>query len=204
MSSRFRPRDEPGLFDDLPLQQSPRDRQTPVVGKSPEASPSLDSPPGPVAESLPLFSEDAEPLPVVDATRSSSSSIVPANTRLAAGLIDLGVVLAVMLTAWAGLWWLGVESDLVDKALVLVFLLPFSFLYQTFPLAFWGCTPGMARVGIVARNRDGQALSFSQAALRWLASVLTVSFLGLPLILMATSGRSLADRFSGSQTQLAR
>lgn len=204
MSSRFRPREEPGLFDDLPLQQSPPDRRTPVVGEGPKASPSLDSPPGPVPESLPLFSEDTEPLPEAPAARQASPTIVPAKSRLAAGLIDMGVVLGVMLAVWAGLWWLGVEVDLVDKALVLVFLLPFSFLYQIFPLAFWGRTPGMERVGIVARSRDGQALSFSQAALRWLASVLTVVFLGLPLILTAATGRSLADRLSGSQTLPAR
>ena len=126
------------------------------------------------------------------------------SARLMAGLLDVAVVLGVMLMVWVGLWWLGVDLDLVGRALVLVFLLPFSFLYQIFPLAFWGCTPGMAKVGIVARSRDGQALSFSQAALRWLASVLTVASLGLPLILTATTGRSLAERLSGSQTLLAK
>jgi uncharacterized RDD family membrane protein YckC len=128
----------------------------------------------------------------------------PFVAHLKAGLIDLGVVVAVMLAVWIGLWWLGVDADLLDRAVVLVFLLPFSFLYQVFPLAFWGCTPGMAKVGLVARSRDGQTLSFSQATLRWVASVLTVVAAGLPLILTAASGQSLADRLSGSQTLSAR
>ncbi len=198
MSSRFRPREEPGLFDDLPLQQDPPRRQTPVVAEKAK------SPPTPAPEPLPLFSEDDELTPVEAATRPASRPMGLTSARLMAGLLDVAVVLGVMLMVWVGLWWLGVDLDLVGRALVLVFLLPFSFLYQIFPLAFWGCTPGMAKAGIVARSRDGQALSFSQAALRWLASVLTVAALGLPLILTATTGRSLADRLSGSQTLLAK
>ena len=191
MSSRIRPREEPGLFDDLPLHEEP---QTP--------------------ESLPLFNDSPtqdqavpppQPTEPVDAvTRPVWRPIVPINAYLSAGIVDLGVVLAVMLVAWLGLWWLGVDLDLVGRGLVVLFLLPFSFLYQVFPLAFWGSTPGMSRVGIVARNLDGQSLSFSQAARRWLASVLTVISLGLPLILTAVTGRSLADRFSGSLTFPAR
>jgi len=198
MSSRFRPREEPGLFDDLPLQQDPPRRQTPVVSEKPK------SPPKPVPESLPLFSEDTDHTPVEGATGPAPRPVGLASARLMAGLLDAAVVLGVMLMVWVGLWWLDVDLDLVSGALVLVFLLPFSFLYQIFPLAFWGCTPGMAKAGIVARNRDGQALSFSQAALRWLASVLTIASLGLPLILTGTTGRSLADRLSGSQTSLAK
>lgn len=196
MSSRFRPREEPGLFDDLPLQQDPERRRAPVVTEEPRAKPT--------PESLPLFSDDAEPSPIDEVSHSESLPHVPFKARLAAGVIDLGVILGVMLAVWIGLWSLGVDLDLMGRVLVLVFLLPFSFLYQIFPLAFWGRTPGMARVGIVARSHDGEALSFSQAALRWLASVLTIAFLGLPLILTATTGQSLADRLSGSQILPAR
>ena len=113
-------------------------------------------------------------------------------------------MLAVGLVVWLGLFFMGVEVDLVGSGFLALFLLPFSFLYQIFPLAFWGRTAGMARVGIVARSRDGKSLSFSQATLRWFASLLTVCFAGLPWILTATTGRSLADRLSGSQTLPAR
>ena len=169
--------------------------------------------PEPSPESLPLFNDPPTPdratppqtLEPADAvTRPVWRPTVPINAHLSAAIVDLGVILAVMLVIWLGLWWLGVDLDLVGRGMVALFLLPFSFLYQVFPLAFWGCTPGMGRVGIVARGRDGQSLSFPQAALRWVGSVLTVVSLGLPLILTATTGRSLADRFSDSQTFPAR
>ncbi|MBZ0149688.1 MAG: branched-chain amino acid ABC transporter permease [Pseudorhodoplanes sp.] len=66
-------------------------------------------------------------------------------------------------------------------------------------LAFWGQTPGMAWVGLVARTVAGEPLSFGQTALRWAGSWLTWATLGLAG-LSALSGRSLADRVSGSAT----
>ena len=129
---------------------------------------------------------------------------MPFPAQLSAGLVDLGLVLAVGLVIWLSLYFMGVSVDLGDMGILAIFLLPFSFLYEVVPLAFWGRTAGMARVGLVARGRDGKSLSFSQAALRWVASVLTVCLLGLPWILTATTGRSLADRLSGSQTLPAR
>lgn len=194
MSSSSRLGGDPGLFDDLPLQQDP----------SPDKTPSKTKTSTPVEpEPLPLFSEEAESSSADIAaavTRPAWKPVVPLVAQIRAGLTDLAAILGVMLIVWLGLWWLDVNVDLVGRALVLVFLLPFSFLYQIFPLAFWGCTPGMAKVGVVARNRDGQSLSFSQAALRWLASVLTVASAGLFWILTAMTGQSLADRLSGSQT----
>jgi len=205
MSSRSRPGQDPGLFDDLPLQRAPSAPQKqPTVEKSTTHLEQETTRPA-TPEPLPLFTdEDTEPSRTEKGTRTDRHSVVPLKVRLTAGLIDLGLMLGVMLVVWAGLWLLGIEIDLVARALVLVFLLPFSFLYQIFPLAFWSRTPGMARVGIIAKSRDGQALSFSQAALRWVGSVLTVMALGLPLILTATSGRSLADRLSDSETLPAR
>jgi uncharacterized RDD family membrane protein YckC len=80
-----------------------------------------------------------------------------------------------------------------------LFLLAFSFVYTTVPLAFWGQTPGMALLTLIAR-RPGQApLTFRQAAIRWLAGWLSVLLGGLPMLL-ALTGASLADRLSGSAT----
>jgi uncharacterized RDD family membrane protein YckC len=201
MSADFRPRSEPGLFDDLPLHSDSPRRQTPAQAEGSEATPAASPSPPPTPESLPLFSnEDAAVEPSNAVTRPAWRPVVPFNAYLTAALIDLGAIVGVMLVIWAGLWWLDVDLDLVGSSLVLLFLLPFSFLYQVFPLAFWGRTPGMARVGLVARSCDGQSLSFSQAALRWLSSLLTLATAGLPWILTATTGRSLADRLSDSQT----
>lgn len=203
MSSHSRPGGEPGLFDDLPLHQDTSPPKPPSKTTVSATSQPAQRQAAAAPEPLPLFSEETEPSSVdFDAagTRPAWRPVVPFVAQVRAGLIDLIAVLGVMLTVWLGLWLLDVNVDLVGRALVLVFLLPFSFLYQIFPLAFWGCTPGMARVGIVARNRDGQSLSFSQSARRWIASVLTVASAGLLWILTATTGQSLADRLSGSQT----
>jgi uncharacterized RDD family membrane protein YckC len=205
MSTRSRPGQDPGLFDDLPLRPDPSRKSDPKT-TAPPAPEGGTKKPGTIApEPLPLFTEeDATTEPVEEVTRPAWFPSVPLRARLTAGLVDLGVIVAVMLAVWAGLWWLGIELDLVGRSLILIFLIPFSFLYQIFPLAFWGRTPGMAGSGLVARNSDGRALSFSQAALRWMGSLLTVASCGLPLILVATSGRSLADRLSDSETRPAR
>lgn len=82
---------------------------------------------------------------------------------------------------------------------LILFLVAFSFAYTAVPLAFWGQTPGMAVLALVAR-RPGQApLTFRQAVVRWLAGWVTVLLAGVPALL-ALSGASLADRLSGSAT----
>ena len=213
MSSPPRPKDDPGLFDDLPLHPDPQVDKPPPSVEAPRQTPPRAKTPVEPAESLPLFadpptSETSLPsVPVEDfdaTTKPAWRPVVPVPAQLAAGLVDLGIVLAVGLVVWFGLYLLGVNVDLVSLGVLALFLLPFSFLYEVFPLAFWGRTPGMARVGIVARSRDGKSLSFSQAAMRWIASVLTVCLVGLPWILTLTTGHSLADRLSGSQTLPAR
>lgn len=214
MSSDRRPPGDPGLFDDLPLQQDPRVKEpTPPPIERPKPTPPQARPPEQATESLPLFADPTPAVPtsasgpaeLLDATTKPAwRPVVPVPAQLAAGLVDLGVVLAVGLVLWLGLYLMGVSVDLGSMGLLALFLLPFSFLYEVFPLAFWGRTPGMSRVGLVARNPDGKSLSFAQAAIRWFASVLTVCLVGLPWILTAATGRSLADRLSGSQTVPAR
>lgn len=61
----------------------------------------------------------------------------------------------------------------------------------------------MAWAGLVARNRDGEPLTFDQTARRWLGGLLTLALAGLPL-LFAGAGRSLTDLVSGSATYPSR
>jgi uncharacterized RDD family membrane protein YckC len=122
--------------------------------------------------------------------------------RLAAGAADLLVHAAVAVLALAGCRYLGVVPELADAPAVALFLLAFSFLYTVVPLAFWGRTLGMTWAGLAAESADGQPLSFDQTARRWLGALLTLALLALPLLLAAT-GRSLADRLSGSRTLAA-
>lgn len=119
--------------------------------------------------------------------------------RLVAGLADLVVHTAVTVGVLAGIWLLGVRPALADWPALAIFLLAFSFFYVVVPLAFWGQTLGMAWAKLTSLNRDGEPLTFDQTARRWLGSLLTLVTLGIPLLL-ALSGRSLADRLSGSET----
>lgn len=192
MSRQSRPGEEPGLFDDLPLQSKP------------QPSPALPA----KSEPLPLFGEPespAKPASVkIETPTPAPSATVSISARLSAAVIDLGVVVAVLALIRIGLWWLGVVVDSGVLVPLLVFILPFSFLYLVFPLAFWGRTPGMIKAGLVARSDDDQSLSFSQAVLRWVAGIVSVLTLGLPLLLVKFTGRSLADKISRSLLVSAR
>lgn len=124
--------------------------------------------------------------------------------RLLGGLIDLGLHVVVLLVVGAGSWLLGAALRTEDWPAYAVFLLLFSLLYTAIPLAFWGQTPGMMRVGHVARTGEGEPLTFGQTALRWIGALVTVALAGLPLLLaLGAQSRSLADRMSGSYTDLA-
>ena len=94
---------------------------------------------------------------------------------------------------------LGASPTLDDWPAFVLPCVAFSFLYHVVPLAFWGRTPGMASMGITARDLDGGGLSFGQAVRRWLATLVTAALLGLPGLL-ALTGRSASDRASGSIT----
>ncbi len=128
----------------------------------------------------------------------------PLGHRLAAVLLDGGLLLVVSATAIVGSYLMGVRWGVADLGPLAAFLLVFSFVYSVVPLAFWGRTPGMAMARILARGGDGGPLTFGQTALRWLGGLLTLALAGLPLLLALPSlgGRSLADRLSGTRTWL--
>jgi uncharacterized RDD family membrane protein YckC len=127
------------------------------------------------------------------------SERVGIGRRVAAGAADLLVHVAVAVLALAGCRVLGVLPAVADWPAFGAFLLSFSFLYTVVPLAFWGHTLGMTWAGLTAESTGGEPLSFDQTARRWLGALLTLAAAGLPLLL-ALSGRSLADRLSGSRT----
>ncbi len=208
--------EEPGLFD-LPLVTPPPPEDTTEVAEEPEATPRRAARRRPAnvppADSLPLFGDQqpaalgaalapqrAQPraVPAPDAPDASeASATLSARARAAGG--DLVVLGAVGAVAALGARALGAPVGVAELAPLLVFLLAFSFLYSVISLAFWGQTPGMAWVGLVARTVAGEPLSFGQTALRWVGSWLTWATLGLAG-LSALTGRSLADRVSGSAT----
>ena len=112
--------------------------------------------------------------------------------------MDLAAVAGTILLAIGGAWTLGAAIELASAPAFLLFATAFSFLYTIVPLTFWGRTPGMAVLGLVARSRNQIPLTIQQSIRRWVGAVMTVLLLGLPLLLVLT-GRSLADRLSSSR-----
>jgi len=149
---------------------------------------------GPAPEGWPLASdgesiESAEP-----ALRAAG-----VGSRLLGGAADVLLQVTVLSVAIGAMMKMGLPASFGLWPGYAVFMVVFSFLYVTLPLAFWGSTPGMAWRGLRSQDHDGQSLTFAQTVLRWVASLVTVALLGLP-VLLAFWQRSLADRMSGSVT----
>ena len=144
---------------------------------------------------------------VADATKSEVDAPTEEETparlreRWLAGLLDLGIQLLVLSAAVAAVRWMSVPVTVDDWIPFAGLALIFSFLYWFIPLAFWGQTPGMAWVGHSAMSQSTEPLTFGQSVLRWIGALLTLAFLGLPLLLvLGHDGRSLTDRLSDSKT----
>lgn len=213
--------DEPNLFD-LPLAPPPSEAPEADV-EEPDAAeaeaPSRRStrrrraeraaPP----ESLSLFDEPEprpsarggraerpgpRPLPPPRDGEAEPDDHVPIAARVRAGAGDLIVLAAVGAIAATGARAMGARIGMEQLPPLFVFLLAWSFVYTVISLAFWGQTPGMAWVGVLARSVEGEPLSFGQTALRWVGGWITWALAGLPGLL-ALSGASLADRLSRSR-----
>ena len=226
--NRSKEPDEPGLFDlplDPPSPARPAEPAEPAELHQPARTAETPDEPG----VLSLFDEMEEPgapepeiesrwepgpRPVADlpepeieiesgADREPDRTGTPPRVTLAsrylAGLADLAIHAGVAVLLLVGARLLGVAAGYDDWPALAVFLLAFSFLYSVLPLAFWGRTPGMAWAGLIARAPGGVSLTFCQTARRWLGSLATVALLGLPTLLAALGGRSLADLVSGSE-----
>jgi len=202
---------EPDLFD-LPLDGPPP--AAPESDREPTGAPRRAAASEP-ARTLPLFEAESEPAaaagsdsrreaalrgrPVAVPSPPSEPRTASPVRRLIGTVGDLLILAAVGALASAGAAGLGVTPASGRLPALLLFVVVFSFLYSVVPLAFWGSTPGMSWARLVARNGAREPLSFGQTALRWLATWATWASLGL-LGLVALSGRSLADRLSGSRT----
>ena len=194
--------DEPLLFD-LPLEPE-RGRSAPPAPiserkRAPRAAAPGPRQPPPQEASL-TFDEPDDEAPAQPAGPAGRAGL---GSRISAAGADLIVHASVAVGVLVGCRLMGVRPVLSDWPAVALFLLSFSFLYTVVPLAFWGHTPGMAWAGLDARSRDGEPLAFDQTARRWIGGVLTLLFLGLPLLL-AFGGRSLSDLLSGSETLSSR
>lgn len=198
--SRRQPAEESLLFD-LPLDRKPATPEPAPVEEEVEqpALPLAASEPAPAADDVPRepATRQANRAQPARATEPDAATL---RLRAAAGLTDLGVCIAIVVVLLVALLAQGLRPELSDWPAGALFLLTFSFLYSVLPLAFWGRTPGMTLAGLRTSSADGRPLSFRQAVLNWLGSVLTVALAGLPLLL-ALGGRSLSDLISGAVTR---
>ncbi len=119
--------------------------------------------------------------------------------RLVAGSIDLVVHVATAGLLIAGADQLGVEVQQRHLLPLAIVMAAFAFVYHLVPLTFWGRTPGMAVTGLRARAEGDLPVSIPQAIRRFVGVTVTVATAGLGTLL-ALSGRSLADRISGTWT----
>ncbi len=183
--------DEP----ELPFAPPPRAAKTRQGDPRPKAAPPPAAAPRSLPRPAPAERTAAEPPPARDAAAGAGR-----KSRFLAGGADLLVHAAIAVAAVAGCRLLDAQpTAAADWPALTLFLLTFSFLYTVLPLAFWGQTLGMAWAGLIARGRDGEALTFDQAARRWLGGLFTTATLGIPL-LATGARRSLSDRVSGSGT----
>jgi len=194
--------DEPLLFD-LPLDVSVERSRPSAATERKRSAPA--APIRSVAAAAPDPDEflDDDEEEAEEAVEPAPSDRAGAGSRLATGAADLLMHVAVAVLLLVGTRMMGVHPVLADWPAFGVFLLAFSFLYMVVPLAFWGHTLGMAWAGLVARNDDGEPLSFDQTVRRWLGGLLTLGLAGLPL-LVTGSRRSLTDLLSGSVTYPSR
>jgi uncharacterized RDD family membrane protein YckC len=193
--------DERLLFD-LPLDISAERKRPSSIGAE-RRRPALQAP---VPTAAPKVDEDEDPAEGAESAETGGETAgggTGAGSRIAAGAADLLVHAAVAVVLLVGTRMMGVRPSLADWPALGAFLLAFSFLYMVVPLAFWGHTLGMAWAGLVARNRDGEPLTFDQTARRWLGGLLTLATLGLPLA-VTRRRRSLTDLISGSATYAGR
>lgn len=192
------PPDSPLLFD-LPLHDTPAalgNGRVADLDRTPPQQAELDLDPQAADEWLDPGAEPDRALEV-----RQTIELFPAGRliRLRAASIDvLAHLAAASIAALVG-YLLGVSLTSGALPALGAFLLPFSFLYGVIPLFFFGRTLGMHGSGLQARASDGFSLTLSQAIRRWLLGLLFTALAGVPL-LFVFGGRSLADRWTGSQT----
>ena len=223
LDAEFEDRAEPSGIDSIPLLQEshdfPEQREVEDQGEADSPAQNADEA-GPEPEQQGLLTDEGQDGLEPDEDESElaedvEAEALPESTELESefeaepvvnrfpvqwvlsGLADLTVHLAVVVIGVLSARFLQIPLDVSQWPGFLGFALSFSFLYTSLPLAFWGQTPGMAISGLRAADGEHQ-LSFGQTTMRWIASILTVCTLGLPLLL-ARTGRPLADRLSRSE-----
>ena len=178
----------------------------------------MTAPPPPGENPAPLGREAARdplddfplrPGPPLDLRGAAADEASPAALSGAASLPDraLGTaadvatsVLVVIVTLLAAFAVRGRTPRLSGLGWAALFALCVSFVAVVVPLVLFGRTVGMALAGLIARDDGfGRHLTPSQAARRWMGTLVTLAGVGVPLFwtLSDTAAPTPADRLSG-------
>jgi len=135
----------------------------------------------------------------------------PLDRRLAAGIIDIGLVALAQLAlvAPAGLYWWSRElpsklTEVLPSILLSLSLFGLAIgLGAVYFVYFWGvrgATPGKRLLGIAVESVDGSyPIGVSQACMRLLGYVLSGALLGIGFLMIAFGATALHDRVAGTR-----
>lgn len=157
---------------------------------------------GPFAD-LPLRPEPPLDLAVASGSEASalSSGTASISDRAIGAAADAATAVLLVLVALLGAFAArGRTPRFEGLGWAAAFALDVSFFATVVPLVLFGRTVGMSLAGIAARDDGaGRHLTPSEAARRWVGTLLTFAGLGLPLFWTARDPEAptLADRLSG-------
>lgn len=173
-------------------------------------------PPGETPASLgreaardPLNDFPLRPEPPLDLGRMAAADASPVAASGLASLPDraLGTaadvatsILVVVVTLLAAFAVRGRTPRISGLGWAALFALCVSFVAIVVPLVLFGRTVGMALAGLIARDEEGgRHLTPSQAARRWIGTLVTLAGVGIPLFwtLSDPAAPTPADRLSG-------
>jgi len=182
----------------------------------PEPSPRSTDPSRRVA---PAASPRRERRPAASRVSASSgpSPLAGAGRRLAAALIDSGLVLAIqaVILAPAGVYWWSrtVPADPADVAFLPIaatvslgaLAALVGALYFVYFWGSWAATPGKELLALRVEAEDGSyPIGLPRAALRLLGYLLSAASLGVGFLMIAIGGSGLHDRIAGTRVARTR
>ncbi|HET7452271.1 MAG TPA: RDD family protein [Thermoanaerobaculia bacterium] len=163
----------------------------------PEPKPADGSGEAPPPETVPLFSDAAEPR---SAGETDSSRPPRAGARLTAFLADASLCAIVASAAFLAAAALVRRAPTATGWLwCALFALLVSFFLVVPTLALFGRTPGMALADLTADDETGEKPPLAASVLRWAATAATAVLAGIPLatMLFDRRRRTPADLLSG-------
>jgi uncharacterized RDD family membrane protein YckC len=140
----------------------------------------------------------------------------PLDRRLAAGVIDMGLVglAQLVLVAPAGLYWWSRElpsrvSEVLPSVLLSLALLGLAAgLGAVYFIYFWGvrgATPGKRFLGLAVEGDDGAyPIGVSVAFMRLMGYLLSAALLGIGFLMIAFGGTALHDKVAGTRIVVRR